>query len=192
MKAVVPGGEGGGRSVGDDGAKVCNRALPDTNKRVTRQPQVAPALTDGDIEVNSPVQPVAETAPSLFEGTFSSVREPRYLVERFDMDTRLCHTTALVLSELTTNAMLHAGGSFTLRLWYTHDWARIEVQDASARLPVFPRGVPAARNVSGRGLYMVEVLSNLWGAELRDRGKVVWAEVGQRPLGYVDLRHNRQ
>ncbi len=191
MKALRSLEEAGGEATHSEAEVVCNTPLPVRNRSVNGQVRGRDrTLVGREAQVQGPVHPGKATIPPLVEGTFSSIREARHVVDDFDMDLRVRDAAALVLSELTTNAMLHAGGSFTLRLWHTHDWARIEVQDASARLPLFPRGVPVARSLSGRGLFIVEVLSDLWGAELRDSGKVVWAEVGRRPAGYIDLRHS--
>lgn len=122
--------------------------------------------------------------PGLLEGTFSSVRLARHALAALPMGPDARERTTLVLSELGTNAVVHGGGAFTLRLWYTRDWARVEVQDASARMPEFPRGAPSDRDVGGRGLLIVEALATFVGAERKDSGKVVWAEVGHRPSGW--------
>ncbi|MFJ7203589.1 ATP-binding protein [Streptomyces sp. NPDC098789] len=80
----------------------------------------------------------------------------------------------LVVSELLTNASLHAGGCDELVLTYGTA-LRIEVLDGETELPaprVTPRGTPG-----GHGLAIVQRLSDRWGADAHASGKVVWAEI---------------
>jgi anti-sigma regulatory factor (Ser/Thr protein kinase) len=80
---------------------------------------------------------------------------------------------ALVVSELVTNAVLHASPPLALDLHRTADGVRISVDDASARLPE-PAGPPPADAESGRGLGLVAALGLSWGVEPRPPGKRVW------------------
>ncbi|MFE9636129.1 ATP-binding protein [Streptomyces sp. NPDC006463] len=83
--------------------------------------------------------------------------------------------TLLVVSELVTNAGLHADGCVQLVLT-RGDVLRIEVFDGSTALPLREpaprRGVPG-----GHGLYIIDRLCDRWGAEVHAQGKVVWAEI---------------
>ena len=82
-----------------------------------------------------------------------------------------------VVSELVTNAVLHARTPFEVRLLLTARHIRIEVHDRLRRLPT--RRYFSEQATSGRGLQLVEQLSDAWGVE-PDRdgdGKTVWAEV---------------
>lgn len=81
-----------------------------------------------------------------------------------------------VVTELATNAILHAGSGFTVRIGFTPTLLRIEVADASDAPPRLGRHQPAIH-----GLEMVDKLANDWGYELHDEGgKTVWAEVPLR------------
>jgi anti-sigma regulatory factor (Ser/Thr protein kinase) len=83
---------------------------------------------------------------------------------------------ALLVSELATNAVLHARSDFTVTIDGRGDRIRIEVQDPNPRLPS-PASVPAAA-YSGRGLMIVQELSTAWGVESHaDQGKTVWFEI---------------
>ncbi|MFI1393558.1 ATP-binding protein [Streptomyces sp. NPDC020681] len=87
----------------------------------------------------------------------------------------------LLVSELVTNACLHAGGPDELVLHHDVDRLRIEVADSS---PEHPRRRP--REVSlpgGHGLIVLERLSQSWGWTAKDEGKVVWVEVAVPPRG---------
>lgn len=89
----------------------------------------------------------------------------------------------LVLSELVTNAVVHArvpkGRRIAIRFELVCDHLRMEVHDASSERPVIRRST-CADHVSGRGLCLVEALSAEWGCTPRPEGigKIVWALVG--------------
>jgi hypothetical protein len=81
----------------------------------------------------------------------------------------------LAVSELVTNALLHAGSQLRLRVVpRTGGRVRIEVTDGSERLPQ-ARHYASTASV-GRGLGMISALGS-WGAHLLPgEGKVVWFE----------------
>ncbi len=81
----------------------------------------------------------------------------------------------LVCSELATNAMLHAESPFRVTLELQPEQVRIALRDASNELPV---GRVAHRDLDGgRGIALVEVLTQAWGVDPLPDGKVVWAEL---------------
>lgn len=84
-------------------------------------------------------------------------------------------TAALVVGELVANAALHARTEIVLRLSLNARRLRVEVVDRSPRQPV-PRHY-SAQATTGRGLSLVEALSERWGVEPTDGGKTVWAVV---------------
>lgn len=83
----------------------------------------------------------------------------------------------LLVSELATNAVVHAGGSrLRVRVLDRGLRLRIEVSDGSVTLPV---ARPAAVNAEhGRGLAMVDVLAVDAGCDVADAGKTAWFEMG--------------
>ncbi|MFZ3474843.1 ATP-binding protein [Streptomyces sp. 4.24] len=89
--------------------------------------------------------------------------------------TETAEDALLLVSELLTNASLHADGCHELVLT-SGDVLRIEVSDGSSALPVLhpapQRGIPG-----GHGLHIVERLSDRWGAQALGGGKAVWAEI---------------
>lgn len=87
----------------------------------------------------------------------------------------LVDTAQLAVSELATNAVVHAGSDFTVSLTRTTHVIRIAVADASPNAPELPRADLAATH--GRGWLLVESLSTDCGHDLVDGGKVVWADV---------------
>ncbi|MEU1854092.1 SpoIIE family protein phosphatase [Streptomyces sp. NPDC019990] len=83
----------------------------------------------------------------------------------------------LVAGELITNALMHTEGSaiVTLRaLTGSQRRLRVEVEDSSSALP--RRREAGESGVSGRGLLLVELLTDVWGVEARGGGKAVWCE----------------
>jgi PAS domain S-box-containing protein len=85
---------------------------------------------------------------------------------------------ALLVSEVVTNAVLHAGGTIDLAVRRQGEGVRVEVRDRSATMPS-PRSF-AGDSVTGRGLEILDLTATNWGAELSDEGKVVWFELGTR------------
>ncbi|MEU6372704.1 SpoIIE family protein phosphatase [Streptomyces sp. NPDC046909] len=83
----------------------------------------------------------------------------------------------LVADELITNALMHTEGAaiVTLRVLAGSDRRlRVEVEDSSSALP--RRREAGESGVSGRGLLLVDLLTDVWGVEARGGGKCVWCE----------------
>ncbi|MDQ1006852.1 serine phosphatase RsbU (regulator of sigma subunit)/anti-sigma regulatory factor (Ser/Thr protein kinase) [Streptomyces sp. V4I23] len=83
----------------------------------------------------------------------------------------------LAADELITNALLHTDGGavVTVRvLSGIERRMRVEVEDRSSALP--RRRDAGESGVSGRGLMLVDRLSESWGVESRGSGKCVWCE----------------
>ncbi|MBC7271925.1 MAG: SpoIIE family protein phosphatase [Streptomyces sp.] len=83
----------------------------------------------------------------------------------------------LVADELVTNALMHTEGAavLTLRVLTGADRRlRVEVEDTSSALP--RRREAGESGVSGRGLLLVDLLTDVWGVEARGGGKAVWCE----------------
>jgi anti-sigma regulatory factor (Ser/Thr protein kinase) len=95
-------------------------------------------------------------------------------LDRWGAHPDLVSTCVLLVSELATNAVLHAGTSFTVTI-ERGTRLRVEVDDGDPRMP-HPRdyGVDA---MSGRGLHLVKALARASGAALSDSGKSVWFEL---------------
>lgn len=84
----------------------------------------------------------------------------------------LVEAATLLVSEIVTNAILHAGTAIDLRASLTSEGLRVEVGDGSAHLPTPRRYGPTAG--TGRGMMLLEQLVEDWGAERRADGKTVW------------------
>jgi anti-sigma regulatory factor (Ser/Thr protein kinase) len=96
----------------------------------------------------------------------------------------------LAASELVTNAILHGAPPITIRVRGTRDHPRVEIRDASTRPPQVNVEMADEENLLttfGRGLGLVALHSNAWGAELTYDGKVVWFEPTDEPSVDGDL-----
>ncbi|MGY4972842.1 ATP-binding protein [Streptomyces nigrescens] len=98
-------------------------------------------------------------------------------LEGRDEDIRLC------VSELATNALTHGtpcGQGFHVTMSAEDTIVRIEVHDAAPHWPRPRRSTDD--DTSGRGLHIVDMLSDDWGVEDRGvAGKVVWSRFKAAP-----------
>lgn len=95
----------------------------------------------------------------------------------------LVEDVRLVASELATNAMVHARTPFVVTLSERDGVVRLTIRDGSTSIPV--RSTPQVMDMSGRGLMLVELLSNEWGASADPDGtKTVWASFSTRASRY--------
>ncbi|MGW1137414.1 ATP-binding protein [Streptomyces zhihengii] len=98
-----------------------------------------------------------------------------------DPPGELVEDVLLLVSEIVTNACLHAGGPRELALHQDARLLRIEVADADPA-PPHRRAPGDLAQPGGHGLIILERLSDRWGSEPRGTGKVVWAEVPVPPV----------
>lgn len=89
--------------------------------------------------------------------------------------SELTERAEVPVSELVTNAVLHARSPIEFRLRAAGQRLRIEVCDASNAAPV-PSEQPLEASV-GRGLPLVEAFADRWGTTILDHGKCVWFEL---------------
>lgn len=85
----------------------------------------------------------------------------------------------LVVSELVTNACLHAEGPDRLRITCDNKVIRLEISDRGAGQPA-PRTPHRAGRPGGHGMFIVQRLCLDWGVVRTPggTGKTVWAELG--------------
>ena len=109
-----------------------------------------------------------------FDPTFESVAEVRAFVRRTALSWDVDEDDAvLVVNELATNASIHAGSPYSVSLRLDEDWLTVEVVDGSDALPEKREASPTERG--GRGLTIVEALSESWGVRELHPGKALWA-----------------
>jgi anti-sigma regulatory factor (Ser/Thr protein kinase) len=99
---------------------------------------------------------------------------------------------ALVISELLSNAILHAyplPGECVQVTWSV-DGEAVEVAVSDGGSATMPKvGQPPALAIGGRGLAIVAHLSQSWGVRIDEVGLTVWAVLAAtQPNGYRDRR----
>ena len=87
----------------------------------------------------------------------------------------LFDTVALLVSELVTNAVIHAGSAVEVAVSLTPDVVRVDVFDDDTTPPA-PRDA-ADTDTSGRGMAILDAYASSWGVDTNDAGKSVWFEV---------------
>lgn len=83
----------------------------------------------------------------------------------------------VAVSEIVTNALVHAGTPMRLRVLLDAGRLRVELRDGSPHLPHQRDYSPVA--ATGRGLHMISEMVDSWGAYPDGEGKVVWFEVAE-------------
>jgi len=138
------------------------------------------ARTDSDRAGEEPVRTAGLDLPAAPE----SAGAARHFAHAILVEWRLpalADDVDLVISELITNALLHARADrrvsphaiVRLDLEYAGDSLVCRVADGSALPPAPEQAGDTAE--SGRGLLLVEALSAAWGWSHEAHGKVVWA-----------------
>ncbi len=116
-----------------------------------------------------------EVDPVLSEVGVARRSVRRWLLDRHVPDDAV-DTSMLLLSELTTNAIRHAGTSARVSVAIDGDAVRVAVYDrAAAALPDL--AAMSLETTSGRGMRLVSAMSSRWGVDRHAAGKTVWALV---------------
>lgn len=146
-----------------------------------------------------------QVVPAAYEGTWrfdapaldSSVPQSRHAVrdllvgQRVPVGDDLLQGVLLIVSELVTNAVRHAGvlsGKIGVELSVSAGWVRVAVEDQH---PYRPKALQADDDeTGGRGLLLVKTITNEAGGTCDvqhtvDGGKVIWASL---PLAGVTSR----
>lgn len=117
-----------------------------------------------------------------FGHDFSAALEAREQLDSLldEPDDVIADDVRLAASEMVTNVVRHTAGGGELRAWDPRPDVplRVEVEDGDPSPPVIPP-TPADASIAaigGRGLAIVNAVSDGWGFERLADGKVVWAE----------------
>ena len=112
----------------------------------------------------------------VLEPHLGSPRRARALLRRACLDWALGHAyddAALVVTELVTNAVRHAGTRCRLDITFDSHGLRIAVRDQGLLQPRLPDGNhPLSRGV---GLRVIATIAHQWGVIPHPDGKTVWA-----------------
>ena len=108
----------------------------------------------------------------------SSVPAARRLIRQWLAESgqdELSRDAELAVSELVTNALMHAGTPVEMSARLDLGFIRVEVADGSVHLPRTRDYLPTSG--TGRGLKLLERTVDRWGAHRHGDGKVVWFEL---------------
>jgi anti-sigma regulatory factor (Ser/Thr protein kinase) len=97
-------------------------------------------------------------------------------LRRWGHNATLVQDSQLVVSELATNAVVHARSPFAVIARREGSGVRLLVRDLSTAAPVL-RSTADVLAFSGRGLHLVADVTTEWGVETTTAGKTVWAEL---------------
>ncbi|HEY3941267.1 MAG TPA: MEDS domain-containing protein [Acidimicrobiales bacterium] len=131
--------------------------------------------------VGGPVLAAARFTRTLPATGDAPRRARRLVAEALDAWGRgdLVDDAILIVTELVTNAVVHAGSTLTMSIAHDRETDTFTVaigdrETSAPRLRPYDRVAPG-----GRGLPLVEALTSRWGHTVVSPGKLVWAELGR-------------
>jgi anti-sigma regulatory factor (Ser/Thr protein kinase) len=108
-----------------------------------------------------------------------------------DLTPEFQDAVILMVSELATNALVHAASGFQLTIDRTKTRLRVSVADLGAGVPSLQS--PPSRQPHGRGLRIVAELSDEWGtSEAPKQGKTVWFRLNLTAAGTASMQMQRE
>lgn len=113
------------------------------------------------------------------------VRQARHLMREWLSDWDLAAVddqAQLLLSEIVTNALVHADSEVDVRIRRYPDCLRVEVRDSDPHPAINVGRLGEAQAEGGRGMMIVAALASAWGNSSSGRGKTVWFELPLREL----------
>ncbi|MEX0864142.1 MAG: ATP-binding protein [Acidimicrobiia bacterium] len=131
--------------------------------------------------------PPAETNSPELERGFPAQPESVPEARRFVLNaagsgyTQVDERLSALVSELATNAILHARTPFRVKVWRDGSRTRVSVSDHSTSGPITREYAPS--QPTGRGLMIVESLADRWGVTPDHDGKTVWFEIDYQENG---------
>jgi two-component sensor histidine kinase len=147
--------------------------------------------------VNGDEPVVEDLRPIVVEDLRPIVHTPRRARDiiteaclRWDLD-RLIAPATLIVSELVSNVVEHAGTMMTLKVALRSADLYLGVQDGDSTPPVLNRGTRHS-TPGGRGLHLVAAVSSAWGYVAEEGGKTVWATLALNDVWVDGGRDGRE
>jgi anti-sigma regulatory factor (Ser/Thr protein kinase) len=142
--------------------------------------QLHSSVVHGHPHVDGDTPPCAGTeASAQFPAAAEAPGDARHFVtavlEGWGCGGLFLDDAKLIVTELATNAVMHADSPFSVLTRADESGVRITVGDCSISRPAVRACNPLA--TSGRGLQLVRALAVDWGVEFTAGGKTVWAEL---------------
>lgn len=139
------------------------------------------------------LQPAAESAPDAEEGGGVECRvEAEFPAEasapgrarrlltttlrEWGLDDDLVDDAALVVSELASNAVIHAASPFSISARVRSGGLRVSVEDRRRSAMALPEQELLPQPLHGLGV--IDLISSDWGVKPTKAGKLVWVELG--------------
>lgn len=111
------------------------------------------------------------TMPAMADSVlFARQQVTDFLSDESSID--LDHAIA-VTSELVANSVIHAATELQVVLERWQYMVKVVVEDSNNQIPVM-RSLDVAVD-SGRGMHIIDEYADLWGYELTENGKRIWA-----------------
>lgn len=126
---------------------------------------------------------VATHAALAVGGDDLAPRTARRFVDEVLADTGfvdVLDTVELLVTEVVTNAVMHARSEARVVIRLLDDAVRVEVTDTDDSFPARRR--PRVDQPGGRGLDLVEKMSRSWGIDMLTVGKRTWFEVAREQV----------
>jgi len=166
--------------------KADNSALRAENERLRRHRRFA-SRADGRLDGGEPAEvaiPIGAQAPGVARSAIA-----RWLADH--VAPSMLETALLLVSELVSNSVRHSGvpegEDLVVRVHLWRDGFRIEVEDPGCEGVIAPRP-PDLLSGGGRGLHLVQTLSQYWGVVRAAEGSTcVWAQLPRRLLSHQPL-----
>lgn len=117
-------------------------------------------------------------ARKLFLPVVAAVAAARHFTIDTLIDWKLSHLVddaALIVTELATNAIVHANSAFRVMMSPAPLGVRFAVEDASQCQPRMRH--PGPYEAGGRGIPLIAKIAHQWGCDVSPIGKTVWADI---------------
>ena len=105
--------------------------------------------------------------------TDSVILARKHVTPVLELETIDLQHAIAVISELVANSIIHATTELKVSLERWQYMIKVVVEDANHELPVM-RSLDVAVDC-GRGMHIVDQYSDVWGYEVTDQGKRIWA-----------------
>ncbi|MYS19369.1 Serine phosphatase RsbU, regulator of sigma subunit [Streptomyces sp. DvalAA-14] len=152
-----------------DPQEICDRA---TYRVLRDTPQDGAVLLVARIRELDPDRVASWTFPCEALSVREARRSARDRLARWGLEDNI-PATDLIVSELATNVVRHAGGPIHLQLIFDRTLT-VEVSDDASSAPHLQHA--RLQDESGRGLFLVASVAREWGTRYGEAGKTIWAE----------------
>ena len=132
----------------------------------------------GGLSAGDPAATVQLELPAAVESPRQARQAIRDACARWGTGVDVCGRAELAVSELVTNAVIHARTPVLLLAEYDGHNLTIAVGDGDAQMPTV--APPSLVREEGRGMSIVDQLGATWGVQRTVLGKTVWVSLHVR------------